>query len=101
MSTIHSSWALLGACSVLSWGTARFSTVRSMAYSRHGRAITASPTHSRRPALGVVAAFVNVRSPRDLRVRVGEGVEDDLWHSVVHPLQLQVMTHRRAPLFSR
>src|SRR6266511_874359 len=47
------------------WGTARLSTVRSMAYGRHGRAMTASPTHSRRPAFGVVAAFVNRPSPRD------------------------------------
>src|SRR5829696_8745383 len=64
MSTIHSSWALLGCKSSLSLGTARFSTVRSMAYTRHGRASTANPTHSRRPALGVVEASVNGSSPR-------------------------------------
>src|SRR5919202_5937382 len=65
MSTIHSSWALLGRRSALSRGTARFSTVRSMAYSRQGRASTASPVHSRRPALEVVEALVNGPSPGD------------------------------------
>jgi hypothetical protein len=56
MSTIHSSWALLGRRSALRRGTARLSTVRSIAYSRHGRASTANPIHSRRVALGPLTA---------------------------------------------
>src|SRR5215211_2870318 len=50
MSVIHSSWALLGWRSSLRAGTARCSTVRSIAYSRQASASTASPIHSRRPA---------------------------------------------------
>src|SRR4029453_2817625 len=56
MSMIHSSWALLGCRSALIAGTARCSTVRSITYSRAPSASTASPIHSRRPALGVVSA---------------------------------------------
>src|SRR4029450_2446002 len=61
MSTIQSSSALLGRRSALIDGTARVRTVRSIAYTRLGSAITASPIHSRRVArrgcavLGVVA----------------------------------------------
>src|ERR1051326_8590825 len=62
MSTIHSSWVLLGRRSALICGTARFSTVRSIAYSRHGRASTARPVHSLRPARRVVSA-ANVSLP--------------------------------------
>jgi hypothetical protein len=51
MSVIHSSWELLGARSLLSSGTARYSTVTSIEMSRVGSASTASPIHSRRPAL--------------------------------------------------
>src|SRR5215472_12562014 len=51
MSVIHSSWVLLGRRSSLMAGTARCSTVRSIAYSRAASASTASPVHSRRPAL--------------------------------------------------
>jgi hypothetical protein len=68
MSTIHSSW-LLGRRSALRCGTARYSTVRSMAYSRHGRASTASPTHSRRPARRVVPVFVKLVNQRPRPVR--------------------------------
>ena len=50
MSMIHSSSALLGSRSAVSFGTARCSTVRSIEYSRQGSASTASPIHSRRPA---------------------------------------------------
>src|SRR5262247_1376681 len=50
MSTIHSSWTLLGCRSLVNAGTARFNTVRSIAYSKHGRARTPSAIHSRRPA---------------------------------------------------
>src|SRR5918992_942354 len=52
MSMIQSSSALLGFSSALSAGTARFRTVRSIEYSRHGSAMTTSPIHSRRVALG-------------------------------------------------
>src|SRR6266545_6123260 len=52
MSVIHNSSALLGRSSALNDGTARCSTVRSIAYSRHASANTASPVHSRRPASG-------------------------------------------------
>src|SRR6266480_3081546 len=50
MSTIHRSCVLVGRRSALSSGTARFSTVRSIEYRRHGSASTARPIHSRRPA---------------------------------------------------
>src|SRR5215207_525923 len=50
MSTIQSSSVLLGRRSALSEGSASVRTVRSIAYSRHGSAITASPIHSRRVA---------------------------------------------------
>src|SRR6266540_1462792 len=56
MSVIHNSSALLGRRSALSDGTARCSTVRSIAYSRHASASTASPVHSRRPARGAAIA---------------------------------------------
>src|SRR2546430_3276405 len=49
MSTIHSSCAPVGRRSALKAGSARFSTVRSMAYTTHGRASTAKPSHWRRP----------------------------------------------------
>src|SRR6266704_5898123 len=52
MSVIHSSWVLLGRRSALSDGTARCSTVRSIAEGRAASASTASPVHSRRPARG-------------------------------------------------
>src|ERR687895_708429 len=52
MSTIQSSCALVGFRSSLSDGTARCSTVRSIAYTTHASARTASPIHSRRPASG-------------------------------------------------
>src|SRR5687768_4000400 len=55
MSTIQSSSEALGLRSALSCGTARFSTVRSIEYRRHGRAMTARPIHSRRVALGVAS----------------------------------------------
>src|SRR5262252_10269663 len=51
MSVIHSSWVLLGRRSLLMAGTARYSTVRSIEYSTAASASTASPVHSRRPAL--------------------------------------------------
>src|SRR4029450_3065472 len=50
MSTIHRSWAALGASAALSDDTARFNTVLSIATSRQGRTSTASPIHSRRVA---------------------------------------------------
>src|SRR5215218_4924682 len=50
MSTIQSSSVLLGRKSALSEGSASVRTVRSIAYSRHGSAITARPIHSRRVA---------------------------------------------------
>src|SRR5215470_14076206 len=50
MSTIQRSWDALGASAAVSDGTARFSTVLSIARSRQGRTSTASPIHSRRPA---------------------------------------------------
>src|SRR6266536_459816 len=70
MSTIHRSWVLLGCRSALRCGTARFSTVRSMAYSRQGRAITASPIHSRRPALGCSTAVSMVATLLMTRVQL-------------------------------
>src|SRR5215469_14504143 len=57
MSTIHSSWVPVGRRLALRCGTARFSTVRSIAYSRHGTVSTATPAHSRRPARPVVTTF--------------------------------------------
>src|SRR5215207_8434542 len=62
MSVIHSSWALLGCRSALRAGTARCSTVRSMAYSRQARASTASPIHSRRPARVAAGVVISVGS---------------------------------------
>src|SRR6266511_1510643 len=61
MSTIHSSWALLGRRSALRWGTARLSTVRSIEYSRQGSVSTASPIHSRGPARRPGVAFACTR----------------------------------------
>ncbi len=60
MSTIHSSSVLLGCRSALSEGSASVRTVRSMAYSRHGSAMTASPIHSRRVARAGGAGFVSM-----------------------------------------
>src|SRR6266536_1621375 len=70
MSVIHSSWVLLGRRSWLIAGTARCSTVRSMAYSRQARASTASPIHSRRPA-----------GPGALAPPGGEAPPDGPWQS--------------------
>src|SRR5690348_1511167 len=64
MSTIHSSSVLLGRRSWLRCGTARFSTVRSIAYSRHGRVRTARLIHSRRPARRAVTALMTSTLPR-------------------------------------
>src|SRR5690242_4872084 len=64
MSTIHSSSVLLGRRSWLRCGTARFSTVRSIAYSRHGRVRTARLIHSRRPARRAVTALITSTLPR-------------------------------------
>src|SRR5262245_40269656 len=50
MSMIHRSCVLVGRSSVLSDGTARFRTVRSIEYNRQGSASTARPSHSRRVA---------------------------------------------------
>src|SRR6478609_8519224 len=63
MSTIHSSSVLLGCRSSLSCGTARFSTVRSIAYSRHGIVSTARLIQSRRPARRVITTFTNSTLP--------------------------------------
>src|SRR5215213_7883706 len=58
MSTIHRSCVLLGFKSTVRWGTARFSTVRSIEYSAQGRASTASPIQSRRVAPEAIVAAV-------------------------------------------
>ncbi len=63
MSTIHSSSVLLGCRSWLISGTARFSTVRSIAYSRHGIVSTARLIHSRRPARRAITMFTNSTLP--------------------------------------
>src|SRR6266566_3948601 len=63
MSTIHSSSVLLGRRSWLRCGTARFSTVRSIAYSRHGRVSTARLIHSRRPARWAITTFTTSTLP--------------------------------------
>ena len=68
MSTIHSSCALLGCRSALRCGTARCSTVRSIDASRVGSASTASPAHSRRPALGGYRCVLAVVWDRRLRL---------------------------------
>jgi hypothetical protein len=60
MSMIHSSWALVGRRSVLMAGTAKYSTVRSITYRTQASASTASPIHSRRPALGGTSIAVTL-----------------------------------------
>src|SRR5262245_53287026 len=68
MSTIQRSWDALGASAAVSDGTARFSTVLSIARSRQGRTSTASPIHSRRPALWVsIVTLISHRSSWDGR----------------------------------
>src|SRR5690242_10785670 len=78
MSTIQSSSVLLGRRSWLRCGTARFSTVRSIAYSRHGRVRTARLIHSRRPARRAVTTLMTSTLPRQpvgsLSVRRGAGI---------------------------
>src|SRR6185436_17823410 len=61
MSRIHSSCALVGLRSSLRCGTARLSTVRSIAYRTHGSAITASPIHSRRVAFDWAEGLSGIR----------------------------------------
>src|SRR5580704_19291938 len=63
MSTIHSSSVLVGRRSWLRCGTARLSTVRSIAYSRHGRERTARLVHSRRPARWAVTTLMTSTLP--------------------------------------
>src|SRR5918992_4832893 len=63
MSTIQSSSVALGRRSAVIAGTASVSTVRSIAYSRHGSAMTARPIHSRR----VAREFMPVSLPRGRR----------------------------------
>src|SRR5262249_51310813 len=58
MSPTQSSWVPPGCRPTVSDGTARWSTLKSVEYSRHGSAITASAIHSRRPALAVGALVV-------------------------------------------
>ena len=69
MSTIHSKVALLGFRSSLIRGSASSSTVRSIAYSRQGSAITARPSQSRRLASAGVAP-AGVTSSRSMGVGV-------------------------------
>src|SRR6266545_2290134 len=69
---IHSSWVLLGCRSALIAGTARCSTVRSITYSRQAWASTPSPTHSRRPALGVVVAAITLSSSSSSGLRLSD-----------------------------
>src|SRR6266567_8239041 len=63
MSVIHSSWVLLGRSSAPSRGSARKSTLKSIADSRVGKASTASPAHWRRVAAGAFAAVSVIVSP--------------------------------------
>src|SRR5919201_5590972 len=55
MSMIHRSCALVGRRSALIFGIARWRTGRSIEYSRHGRARTARPSHSRLVAFSGMA----------------------------------------------
>src|SRR5712664_3836570 len=52
MSRIHSCWMLLGDRSLVSCGSARFSTLKSTEINRIGSASTARPSHSRQVAVG-------------------------------------------------
>jgi hypothetical protein len=84
MSTIQSIWALVGWRSAVRCGTARFSTVRSIEYSMHGRAMTASPIHSRLPALPgistvVIADIFDLWSTMQGRPRRRPGVAGGTW----------------------
>jgi hypothetical protein len=67
MSTIQSSWALVGFRSALSDGTARCRTVRSIAYTTHAIASTPSPTHSRRPARVAPSAVIDIQTVRGVK----------------------------------
>src|SRR5215469_13795954 len=59
MSVIHKSPPLLGLRFAVSDGSARYNTLKSIEYSRQGRAITASASHSRRPASGSPVPVIN------------------------------------------
>src|SRR4051812_31270019 len=89
MSTIHRSCVLVGRRSALSSGTARFSTVRSMEYRRHGSASTARPIHCRRPAR--VALMPGPTSNRHRTHR--SGLRRRPYGAVVRPEPLEVLTH--------
>src|ERR671910_2521936 len=70
MSMIHRSCALVGRRSSLISGTARCSTVRSITYSTHARAITPSPIQSRRVAFGG-SSTISIPPPRSVVIAVG------------------------------
>src|SRR2546423_9889826 len=63
MSMIQSNCTLLGLRASVRRGTARCSTVRSIEYSRQGKAITASPIHSRFPAFGAFTSSLRRFQP--------------------------------------
>src|SRR5919197_6127987 len=68
MSMIHRSCALVGRRSALIFGIARWRTVRSIEYSRHGRASTARPSHSRLVAFsGTAVGAAGIMTVRELR----------------------------------
>lgn len=65
-----------GLSSAVSDGSARYSTLRSIEYSRHGNAITAKASHSRRPArIAVVLTFASpVVTAGDVGTQPARGV---------------------------
>src|SRR5919201_6961927 len=64
----HRSCALVGRRSALIFGIARWRTVRSIEYSRHGRASTARPSHSRLVAFsGTALGAAGIITVRELR----------------------------------
>src|ERR687895_356129 len=91
MSTIQSSCALVGWRSALSEGTARCRTVRSIAYTTHASASTASPIHSRRPAF---SAFMSLGPACAAELSVPDELD-----AVVERVQLaEDLDHLRQPV---
>src|SRR6266536_2047229 len=79
MSMIYNCWVLLGRRSAARCGSARYSTLTSSDSSSVGRASTASPTHSRRPARGTSTTdtFLLLSSDRSSTSRSSWPVMDE------------------------
>src|SRR5690606_35503435 len=73
ISVIQSNSAAPGCRSTMSLGTASIKTVKSMAYTKHGKARTARPIHSRCVALFEEPIVINLPISKKVKPGAGDG----------------------------